>query len=739
MSKLLSDIVAYRSYAKHLDDKNRRESLAETILRNEEMHINRFPKLKKEINAAYKLVKKLEDMPSMRSLQFGGNAIERNNVRMFNCSYLSVEYVRAFSEILYVLLCGTGVGFSVQRKHISKLPALHPPTENNYYRIHDSIEGWAEALNQLVNAYMFGGLKPIFDYSDIRDKNSYLSTTGAKAPGPQPLKEMLEHLDQKFKDAVGRKLTSLEIHDIICIISDCVLAGGIRRAALISIFDKDDNQMLECKQGNWWEKHPYRARANNSVMFIRDKLTKEDFKKVYDACIKSNCGEPGFLISESEDFGTNPCFSGDTYLKTEDGFKTFESLDGQTLNLINYKNEIVQGSVWKSGKKQTIVLNLSNNDSLCCTPNHKFMLQDETEEIAQNLIGKVLFTGEQVVSISLGFEIDVYDFNLQDNTHWGIVNGIDSGNGYVAHNCGEIGLNSQQFCNLTTASLTGITKPKLIERVSASALIGTLQASYTNFPFLSEKWKINTEKEALLGCSFTGVADAPQLSAADLRLAARTVKEVNRTIAHKIGINESARLTCVKPEGSASCVLNSSSGIHDRFSEYYLRRVRMSKNDPLAEYLIKTIPDLVEGDLFSNSGVVVTIPQKSPKNSITRDQTSAKQLLDRACFYYDNWVVPGHTSGIDTHNVSVTINYKPEEVDDLFEYLWEKRNSFRGVSLLPFDGGTYKQAPFEACDKKTFDKLNKLVKDVDLKNIVENHNNTNLTQQLACAGGTCEI
>jgi len=610
-NKLLSDIVAFRSYAKYLDDKNRRETFAETVLRNKEMHLGRFPKLEKEILNAYKLVDNFEVMPSMRSLQFGGSAIERNNIRMFNCSYTNIDSVRVFAEILYILLCGTGVGFSVQRAHISKLPTIHPPTEENYYRVHDSIEGWAEAVNQLFSAYMYKSFRPNFDFSGVRDKDSYLSTTGAKAPGPQPLKEMLEHVEQKLKDAIGRKLTSLEVHDIVCILADCVLAGGIRRAALISLFDKDDKLMLECKQGPWWEKHPYRARANNSAVFLRDKLTKEEFRAVYDACIKSNSGEPGFVITEDINFLSNPC--------------------------------------------------------------------------------------------------------------------------------NEIGLNSQQFCNLTTTSLTNITPQKLIERVSASALIGTLQASYTDFPYIDQKWRQTTEKEALLGCSFTGVADASQLTAQDLRLAARTVRAVNKSIAYKIGINEAARLTCVKPEGSASCVLGSSSGIHDRFDKYYLRRVRMSKDDPLAIYLKNTIPYLVEDDKFSQSGVVVTIPQESPKGAILRQNTTAKQLLDRTCFYYDNWIVPGHVSGIDTHNVSVTINYKPEEVEDLFEHLWENRNSFRGVSLLPFDGGSYVQAPFESCTKKVFKELSSHLTSVDLSSIIEDRNNTNLTAQLACAGGVCEI
>jgi ribonucleoside-diphosphate reductase alpha chain len=613
-NELLSKIAAFRTYAKYLPHAGRRETLEETINRNMQMHLEKFPKLSRDILKAYKQVHDLKTMPSMRSLQFGGDAIVKNNVRMFNCSYTLIENPRRFAEALYVLLCGTGLGFSVQKHHINQLPPIRMPKEEGVYFVHDSIEGWAESVNQLANAYFYGGIRPIFDFSGVRPKGSALVTLGAKAPGPEPLKHLLKGVEAILKSAIGRKLKPIEVHDIVCIIADGVLSGGIRRAALISLFDKDDKEMLTSKHGEWWNKHPYRARANNSAMLLRSKVSKDEFKYVYDMCIQSNAGEPGFIWTNDEDMnmGANPCV--------------------------------------------------------------------------------------------------------------------------------EISLNPNQMCNLTTTSLTGIKSGKdLDNRIYASALLGTLQASYTDFPYLSQEWQQTTEREALLGCSFTGIADArSNLTAKELQAMAKKVLEVNNHYANKIGINPAARACAIKPEGTASCVLGSSSGIHARFGEYYLRRIRMNKDDSLTKYLQTVMPELIEDDLFSSTGVVVTIPQESPKNAIIKDNETALQFLDRVLFFNRNWIAPGHRSGVNKHNVSATINYKPEEVDGLFEKLWDNRNLYTGVSLLPFDGGTYKQAPFESCTKEQFDENNKKIADIDLTKVVELQDNTDRLDQVACANGACE-
>lgn len=611
-NRMLSEIVAYRTYAKYLAPLNRRETLTETINRNMIMHLDKFPKLSRDIIKAYKQVHDLKVMPSMRSLQFGGEAITRNNVRLFNCAFSHISYVRVFAEALYLLLSGTGFGYSVQNRHISQLPSLRNPKEEGTYIVHDSIEGWAEALNQLMQAYFYGGIRPQFDFSLVRPKGSYLVTTGAKAPGPEPLRYMLVRVEAILKAAVGRKLTDLEVHDIICLVADCVLAGGIRRAALISLFDRDSKAMLTCKHGNWWEKHPHRARANNSAVLPRGEVGRDEFFYVYDMCIASNAGEPGFFWTNDLDWGTNPC--------------------------------------------------------------------------------------------------------------------------------AEIALQSNQFCNLTTTNLTGIKSEKDFEnRIYAAAFLGTLQASYTEFPYLSERWKQVTESEALIGCSFTGIADATQLDGASLQSASNRVKEVNERYAKKLGINIAARTTAIKPEGTASCVLGSSSGIHARHDQYYLRRVRMNRDDELAKYLMRVCPELVETDLFSQTGVVVTIPQEAPEGAILRHKESAIDLFNRVKLYYNDWILPGHRSGVNTHNVSCTINYRPEEVEELRERLWADRDQYAAVSLLPADDSVYQQSPFESCTKEVFEKYNSMVQEIDLSKVLEMEDNTNRAEQLACAGGTCSI
>lgn len=611
-NRLLSEIVAYRTYAKYLAPLNRRETLTETINRNMIMHLDKFPKLSRDIIKAYKQVHDLKVMPSMRSLQFGGEAITRNNVRLFNCAFSHISYPRIFAEALYLLLSGTGFGFSVQNRHISQLPSIRNPKEEGTYVVHDSIEGWAEALNQLMTAYFYGAIRPQFDLSLVRPKGSYLVTTGAKAPGPEPLKAMLQRVEAILKSVVGRKLTDIEVHDIICLVADCVLAGGIRRAALISLFDRDSKAMLTSKHGSWWEKHPHRARANNSAVLPRGEVSMEEFFHVYDMCIASNAGEPGFFWTNDLDWGTNPC--------------------------------------------------------------------------------------------------------------------------------AEIALQSNQFCNLTTTNLTGVKNDKDFEnRIYTAAFLGTLQATYTDFPYLSERWKQVTEEEALIGCSFTGIADATSLSGEQLNRAAKQVLDVNEKYARKLGINQATRTTAIKPEGTASCVLGSSSGIHARHDQYYLRRVRMNRDDELAKYLMRMCPELVEADLFSQTGVVVTIPQESPEGAILRHKESAIDLFERVKLYYNDWILPGHRSGVNTHNVSCTINYRKEEIEELKSRLWEDRESYAAVSLLPADDSIYSQAPFEGCNEETFKKYDAMVQEIDLSRVLEMEDNTNRAEQLSCVGGLCEV
>jgi ribonucleoside-triphosphate reductase (thioredoxin) len=613
-NNLLGSIVSYKNYVKYLINHSRRETFEEAVNRLMNMHLDRFPKLSRDIIKAFQKVHELKVMPSMRSLQFGGEAILKNHARLYNCSTTAIDNTKAFSEVMFLLLSGVGVGFSVQKRHINKLPVIRYPKEEGIYLIHDSIQGWSEAVNTLMDAYFFSKIRPVFDYSRIRPKGAYLVTTGAKAPGPDPLKRALELVEVKLKNSLNRKLRSIEVHDILCIISDSVISGGVRRSATISLFDKDDTEMLNCKKGEWWNSAPWRARANNSAVLERNKTTKAEFFSVFEACQESGSGEPGFFwTNNADEYLTNPC--------------------------------------------------------------------------------------------------------------------------------AEISLRSNGFCNLTTINQTGITSEKdFFNRVYAATLIGTLQATYTDFHYLQEGWRKTTEEDALLGISFTGIADAagvitPQL----LQKGANLVLEVNDKYAKKLGINIAARTTTVKPEGSSSCVLGSSSGIHSRHSAYYIRRIRMSKNDAIGVYLSHAMPELVEDDIMAPNTVIISIPQKSPEGSLLRNSETALSLLNRALMYNQNWISPGHRTGDNQHNVSVTISVKDHEWDSLKLEMWKNRELYSGISLLPFDNSTYKQMPFEEISEDEFNKLQAFVKPIDLKEIREEEDNTDRMTQLACAGGACDI
>jgi ribonucleoside-triphosphate reductase len=612
-NKLISDVTVFRTYAKYLSEKRRRETYEEIVQRSIEMDVSNFPKLEKELLKAYEMVKSFKIMPSMRKLQFAGEAIQKNNIRSYNCSYAPINDVKSFSEILYVLLCGTGAGYSVQRHHVNQLPSVTIPKISVSYVIEDSIEGWAKALNVLCEAYFIGTPRPIFDYNLIRPKGSRLKTSGARAPGPDGLKIMLELFESKIKLASFRKLKPIEVHDLVCILSDCVRSGGIRRSALISLFDRDDIEMLTSKHGDWWKDHPYRARANNSGVLPRHEVTEEEFEHIYEMCEKSGSGEPGFSWTNDTNAGFNPCH--------------------------------------------------------------------------------------------------------------------------------EIALNPHQFCNLTTINMSTVeSKKDFLERAHYASLLGTVQAAYTDFPLLRSVWKETTEKEALLGVSMTGVADnLSALTDESIVEAAKQVLSTNEDVAKTIGINMAARATAIKPEGTVSCVLASSSGVHDRHDEYYIRRIRMGKDDPLYKHLQERVPELCEDDKMTPTDGIISIPQKSPTGAFLRSQNTALGLAERAIKLNKLWVKNGYRSGKNNHNVSTTISVKPEEWGDLKKYMWENRDHYAGISLLPYDESTYEQMPFESCDEKTFDSMKKLIKNIDLTEILESDDNTSRSETLSCVSGICEI
>jgi ribonucleoside-triphosphate reductase len=549
----------------------------------------------------------------MRSLQFAGRPIELNNSRIFNCSYLPIDDYRAFSEIMFLLLSGCGVGYSVQQHHIEKLPEIRIPIKTKRYLIGDSIEGWADAVKMLFKAY-FGvsNYLPTFDYRDIRPKGTRLVTAGGKAPGPEPLKVALilvQTILERKKN--GEKLTSLECHDIICHLADAVLSGGIRRAALIALFSWDDEEMMTCKFGQWWELNPQRGRANNSVVLLRNKIRENDFLSLWKKIELSQSGEPGFLFTNDKDAGTNPC--------------------------------------------------------------------------------------------------------------------------------AEINLKPNQFCNLCEINGSSIiSQEDLNQRSKAAAFIGTLQASYTDFHYLRDIWKKTTEKEALLGIGMTGIA-AGEVLKFDLKQSAKIAVAENERVSKLIGINSAARVTTIKPSGTTSLVLGTSSGIHAWHDSYYLRRIKIGKNEAIYTYLNLYYPDLVEDDVLDSKFAYVVVPQKSPEGSITRPKETALTLLERIKKLNREWIAPGHKKGSNMHNVSATVNIKENEWKDVGSWLFENREYFTALSFLPEDLGSYTQTPYESITAEEFYRRAEALHNIDVNQIIETDDETNLMGQVACAGGSCEI
>lgn len=636
--EILSNLVIFSKYAKYRQDLRRRETWDEIVDRYLDMMVKKYPNLKRDILANGQWIREKKILPSMRALQFAGPAMEVNHARGYNCCYLPVDSIHAFSETMFLLLGGTGVGYSVQKHHVAQLEAIRRPTKYRRFVIADDIMGWADAVKALMKAYLAGKPLPIFDFSQIRPKGARLITAGGKAPGPEPLKVCLFEI-QKILDRKqdGEKLLPIECHDIMCHIANAVLAGGIRRAAMIALFSHDDTEMLECKYGNWWELNEQRGRANNSAVLKRDEITEKEFFDLWGKIELSGSGEPGFYWTNNIEWGTNPC-------------------------------------------------------------------------------------------------------------------------------C-EVALRPYQFCNLCEINTDTIIDQKdLLERAMAAAFFGTLQAGFTEFHYLRPIWQKTTEKDALIGVGMTGIASKKVLKL-DLTSAADFIKSINRQYAGIIGINSATRTTLVKPSGTTSLVLGCSSGIHAWHDKWFLRTLRFNLNEDIASYMMVNHPELCEIDKLRSDVLCVRIPMKAPEDAIMRSE-NAIDLLERVKKFSEEWIKPGHIDGVNTHNVSATIsidgsrNYLiPEDAgygskthiyagedpivanewERVGHWMWENRDSYNGLSVIPFDGGTYVQAPFESCTEEEYKERMKTLVDVDLTKVQEADDNTAFTQTEACAGGKCEI
>jgi len=639
----ISDFTFTSKYARYNEKAGRRETWEEAVLRLERMHLKRFGKLdakdKEEISRAFDQVRHKLVAPSMRSLQFGGKAIEKVNQRIFNCSVRHVDSIRSFSEIFHLLLCGCGVGIGLNKDFLGRLPDLVSEEDRTgtviTYAIEDTIEGWADSVEALLNCYFkntaYTGRKIVFDYSRIRKKGEPLKTGGGKAPGYRGLKashtKIKELLDNLIEGKRQSRLKTIDVYDVLMHAADAVLSGGVRRSATIVVFQPDDEDMMKAKTGNWFEKNPQRARSNNSVLILRNEATPEQFAEILKKT--KEFGEPGFVFGDHKWQLTNPC--------AEISFVPV------------------------------------TNDGVCGT----------------------------------------------------------------------------QFCNLSTMNGAMIDSlDKFAQATKAATIIGTLQAAYTKFDYLSHAAKELTEDEALLGVSITGMMDNPHilLDANNQRTCAELAKQVNLEWSKKLAIKPAARITCVKPEGTSSLVLGTASGIHPHHARRYFRRMQFNRIDPVYRFLKKHNPHACEESVWSahKTDEVAMFPITIPDKAMVKADLTAIKHLEIIKSTQQNWVIPGTTRGNLHHSVSCTVMVKDDEWKEVTEYLYANRHFFSAVSLLPSTGDKiYKQAPMEAISTATDEEKWKELVDkwtpVDFTQLKEEDDETQCQNELACVSGACEV
>ena len=611
-------------YARYMDDEQRREEWEETINRYVSFFTERNQIDDTVAEELYNAIYDQKVMPSMRCMMTAGTALKRDNVAAFNCSYLPIDSPRSFDELMYILMCGTGVGFSVERDYVNQLPVVADSFHDTKTTVvvSDSKVGWASAFRELISL-LYAGKVPKCDLTKVRPSGARLKTFGGRASGPQPLADLFNFSVDLFKGAAGRKLTSLECHDLVCKIADIVVVGGVRRSALISLSNVTDNRMANAKNGEWYISNGQRALANNSAVY-----------------------------SEKPDFDT-------------------------------YSSEMKRLYDSKSGERGIFSRIAAQN---VAARNER---RDATPKFGTNP-------------------------------------------------CSEIILRPYQFCNLSEVIVRpDDTLQTLKEKVRLATILGTLQATLTDFRYLRNIWKRNTEEEALLGVSMTGIMDCKLTNGSTGEEALgklldnlRTVAvETNRQWASALGINQSVAITCVKPSGTVSQLTDSASGIHPRFSDYYIRTVRADKKDPLATAMIEAgFP--YEEDVMNNSNWVFSFPQKAPEKAVTVESMGAMEQLRLWKTYQDHWC---------EHKPSMTCYYNDDNFYAVCQWIWENFDSVSGISFLPEAEHVYKQAPYQKIDKKTYQKLSKEMPKQFEWDIEEKEDNTEGAQTLACVAGVCEI
>ena len=617
------NFIALSRYARWLPEEGRRETWSETVDRYIDNVVEPCIDEAEVIEELRDAILSLSVMPSMRMLMTAGPALQRDNTAGYNCSYIAVDDIKAFDEAMMILLCGTGVGFSVERQHIAKLPEVPDQLfySNDVIVVHDSKEGWAKAYRKLI-AMLYAGEIPKWDVSKVRPAGAKLKTFGGRASGPEPLIDLFNFSITVFKGAVGRRLNSIECHDIMCKIGDIVVVGGVRRSAMISLSNLSDDRMRHAKSGQWWEASPQRALANNSVVYT-EKPDVESFLREWTALVESKSGERGIFARYAAD-----------------------------------------KHVEKNGRRKT------------------------------------------------GYE-------------WG------------TNPCSEIILRNNQFCNLTEVVVRSTdTFATLQNKVRLATILGTIQSTYTKFPYLRKVWAKNTEEERLLGVSLTGIMDCEITVAPEpefLEELRNISVDTNKEWADKLGIPQSAAITCVKPSGTVSQLVDAGSGIHARHSPYYIRTVRGDVKDPLTQLMIdEGVP--AEPEVFHpESTMVFSFPVKSPDNAVTRNDMTALEQLEVWKLYAVNWC---------EHKPSVTISVRDDEWLEVGAWVYKNFDLCSGISFLPHSDHTYQQAPYQDCDEETYEELlSRMPKSIDWSRLgeYEQEDNTAGSQTLACVAGVCEV
>lgn len=740
-------------YAKWLEKEKRRETWFETVKRLVDFYHNKVAFTEEEYSEVFRGIYGFEVLPSMRALMSAGPAAERDNVAMYNCSALPVDSPRSFDEALYILMCGTGVGFSVERKYVDKLPRVSEAMfdSETVINVHDSKIGWAKAFKQLL-ALLWNGEVPKWDMSGIRPAGARLKTFGGRASGKEPLEDLFNFSVALFRKAAGRQLSTLESHDLMCKVADVVVVGGVRRAALISLSDVTDDRMRSAKSGEWWVANGQRRLANNSAVYENHRPDMELFIKEWKSLYDSKSGERGMFSRYACDnvvarngrrktghsWLTNPCcVSPETLILTKSGHVPIIETVGKSTEIWNGE-EWATVTPYAAGTAELIRVGLSDGRFLDCTWNHKWVIEGVGFVETANLsVGDALkdfpipFQETEIATVtsieSTGRNEMTYCFT-EPKTSRGTFNGIVTGNS-------EIILREFEFCNLTEIVVrAGDNLESLKRKARLASILGTVQSSFTDFRYLRKIWKDNCEEERLLGVSMTGICDNVLMfnTAGLLEQIKQEVNRVNEEWASRLGINISAATTCVKPSGSVSQLVNSASGMHTRFAPYYLRAVRADNKDPLTQFMIASgIPN--EPDVMNKSNTVFYFPIKSPDGSITRHDVTAIETLEIWRVLQEKYC---------EHKPSATINVKEEEWMEVGAWVYKNFDMLSGVSFLPFDGGSYRQAPYqELTEEEYLEWVQKMPEKIDWAMLqhFEKEDSTVGSQTFACSGSSCEI